>query len=115
MFKVGDKVRAFGVDGVVCSMDTDDSYPVRVEYENSMLNCFTTEGKQCDWHKEPSLVLVERPKKLVKVYQYAYKSINNDRWTISSILLRDDADFSRLYGEGYKFKRLGHIMIEVEE
>lgn len=26
-----------------------------------------------------------------------------------------DVDFSKAYGEGYKFKRLDHTMIEVEE
>ena len=112
MFKVGDKVRAFGVDGVVESIDTDFSYPVRVRHENGEYTCFTTEGNHFYWSKEPSLVLVERPKKLVKLYQYAYRSIN-DTWHISTRYYLD-GDF-RLDGSIYEFKRLDHTMIEVEE
>lgn len=115
MFQVGDKVRAFGLDGVVKSIEADDSYSVEVKFENDKYTCFTMEGKDCDWHKESSLVLIERPKKLVKVYQYAYKSNLTGRWVISSTLFRDDADFSRLCAEGNKFKCLDHTMIEVEE
>lgn len=112
MFKVGDKVRAFGVNGVVESIDTDYSYPVRVRHENGEYTCFTTEGNHFYWSKEPSLVLVERPKKLVKLYQYAFKSIT-DTWNISTRYYLD-GDF-RLDGSCYKLKRLDYTMIEVEE
>ena len=112
MFKVGDKVRAFGVDGVVHSIDTDYSYPVRVKHENGIYTCFTTEGNHFYWGKEPSLILIERPKRLVKLYQYAYRSIKNT-WHISTKYYLD-GDFM-LDGSIYEFKRLDHTMIEVEE
>lgn len=112
MFQVGDKVRAFGVSGIVNSIDEDDSYPVEVEFENDKHASFTMEGKEVEWHKEPSLVLVERSNKLVKVYQYAYRSIKNT-WHISTKYYLD-GDFM-LDGSIYEFKRLDHTMIEVEE
>lgn len=64
-FKVGDRVRAWGIDGVVqpsCTYSTD----VLVLFDDGHNQHFDKEGKAQSWHKEPSLVLVERPKKKVK-------------------------------------------------
>ena len=69
-FKVGDKVRAFGVDGVVDAIHPESNYPVCVKYSHP--DCldyggdFTMDGRYARWHKEPSLVLIERPKRKVK-------------------------------------------------
>ena len=113
MFKVGDKVRAFGVNGVVESIDTDLSYPVRVRHENGEYTCFTTEGNHFLWGKEPSLVLVERPKKLVKLYQYA--CLIDSKWIASACFHEDENDFLKTCNIYEQFKRLDHTMIEVEE
>lgn len=71
MFKVGDKVRAFGVDGVVTNIHNRYTYPVIVDFGiGKYILCFTSNGKYQDWHKEPTLVLVERAEKFEEVVGY---------------------------------------------
>ena len=66
-FKVGDKVRAFGCDGVVTDIRLGYNYPVRVKYPHLDHEVsFIMDGRAQLWHKEPSLVLIDRPKKKVK-------------------------------------------------
>lgn len=62
-FEVGDKVRAFGCDGTVDLLDTES---VRVSFGNYNYTWFKLDGRQSDWHKEPSLILIERPVKKFK-------------------------------------------------
>lgn len=62
-FKVGDKVRAFGIDGVV----TGTTSFITVSFPSKEMNfVFLPDGRTREWHNDPSLVLVERPKKKVK-------------------------------------------------
>lgn len=72
MFKVGDKVRAWGVDGIVTNhRGLDADYPVIVKFDHDNLHdFFTLDGKLLFWHKEPSLVLVERAEKFEEVVGY---------------------------------------------
>jgi hypothetical protein len=71
-FKVGDKVRAFGCDGVVTSVNSSSAYPVHAEF-HEFRTCFTTDGRLNGWHKEPSLFLVERPIKKIKKKFYIWR------------------------------------------
>lgn len=54
-FKVGDKVKAFGVNGIVISVTEDSRYPVIVTYDNTIVDTFTVDGKLSLYHKLPSL------------------------------------------------------------
>ena len=71
-FEVGDKVRAWGVDGVVSEIDKDSSYPVVAVFKpkNIGVVLFDEDGKYQDWHKEPSLFLVEKAKKEEPIVQW---------------------------------------------
>lgn len=64
-FKVGDKVRAWGIDGVVKPSYMNSS-ELLVAFDNNKYQYFDQEGKAQSWHKEPTLILVERPKKKIK-------------------------------------------------
>lgn len=68
-FKVGDKVKAWGVNGVVGSLNVDgQGYPVRVEFKtpsNVFYYSFTRDGRLSEWHRTPSLKLRKFKKKLV--------------------------------------------------
>ena len=70
MFKVGDKVRAFGVDGVVTNIHNRSTYPVIVDFGDNCSCTFRLDGKYSAWHKEPTLVLVERAEKFEEVVGY---------------------------------------------
>jgi len=61
-FKVNDIVEAFGVRGVVIEIRGD---LVGVALANRYYVDFHGDGRQKDWHLEPSLKLIERPKKKV--------------------------------------------------
>lgn len=65
-FQVGDKVRAYGLDGVVDSIKGHSMWPIRVTFESEYLDSFLTDGRASSHHKEPSLILIERPIKKVK-------------------------------------------------
>ena len=67
-FEVGDKVRAFGVDGVVEIIDAAGS--IKVNFVNGVRCWFIKNGKFSAWHKEPSLFLVEKAKKEEPVVQW---------------------------------------------
>jgi len=69
-FEVGDKVSWCGVEGVVRD-NRDSCYPscpVRVKFteDSASEGLFTSDGKLRDWHKEPSLILIEKWKPLKK-------------------------------------------------
>ena len=114
MFEVGDKVRAFGVDGVVVSITYSGDYPVEVEFTlldmDKRTDSFDKNGKYMKWHKEPTLVLVEKAKKKVKKYLFAFKDVYGV-WSISQRLYSESeaASISTLY------QRLDQTMVEVEE
>ena len=67
-FELCDKVRAFGVDGVVNRIDRHMGVSVR--FINGTLKWFICDGRAESWHKEPSLILVEKAKKEEPVIQW---------------------------------------------
>lgn len=73
-FQVGDKVKAFGFGGQVIEIDLQSEWPVKVKFPlANAKEDFKADGKLFDWHAEPSLVLIERPKpepKYVKKTMY---------------------------------------------
>ena len=62
-FKVGDIVEWQGVRGTV---NCNTHYGVKVLFADGNIANFYADGRYFDWHKEPSLKLIERPKKMVK-------------------------------------------------
>lgn len=62
-FRVGDIVEAFGCRGEVTRHDHNTDYPLVVSFGPKHHEYFTSDGKLWDWHKTPSLKLIERPKK----------------------------------------------------
>lgn len=69
-FEVGDKVRAWGLDGVVTEVGDHGDTSVKVLIEGGRRYSFTPAGMSLDWHKEPSLFLVEKAKKEEPVIQW---------------------------------------------
>ena len=65
-FKAGDIVEAFGVRGVVTHVSESDHFSVSVKFDNQATLYFTKEGNYLAWAKEPTLKLIERPKKKEK-------------------------------------------------
>lgn len=72
-FKEGDIVEWCGVRGKVITIPGRGIHPVVCGFENETVASFTYDGKYMDWHKEPSLKLIEQPKKKVKKYMVVYK------------------------------------------
>jgi len=70
MFKVGDKVTAFGVKGTVLRVLEDDQLTtkvIQVGFVEAGENLwFTKDGKLSDWNKYAVLTLIEPPKRKVK-------------------------------------------------
>jgi hypothetical protein len=64
-FEVGDKVSWCGVEGVVSWVYPDCDFTVKTNFAGYIQH-FTPEGKHLPWHKEPSLILVEKWKPLKK-------------------------------------------------
>ena len=67
-FEVGDKVRAWGVDGVVEIIDAAGNS--KVNFVNGASYWFIKNGKFAAWHEEPSLFIVEKAKKGEPVIQW---------------------------------------------
>jgi len=70
-FRTGDRVRWGGIEGVVvkvtCAFSQDDTLEVVFDADPTAKNqWFLSDGRIYDYHTEPSLVLIERPKKKVK-------------------------------------------------
>lgn len=67
-FKVGDKVSWMGLEGIVSNTDRGLVYPVEVFFSGRRkdTHCFTEDGLSYYEHTEPSLKLIDRPKKMVK-------------------------------------------------
>ena len=71
-FEVGDKVKAFGLNGVVISCNSFGC--PRASFEGGYVDSFHENGLFSSWHKEPSLFLVEKAKKSRdKKRYYAWK------------------------------------------
>jgi len=54
-FKVGDRVKWAGLNGVVIRIISDSENPVIVEFENERMDSFTSDGREYTWLKKPSL------------------------------------------------------------
>lgn len=70
-FKKGDRVAAFGLTGVVCGTEESITYPIAVRWDNGCLDSFMEDGRLYEHYKEPSLKLIERPKKKMKIEAWA--------------------------------------------
>lgn len=116
-FQVGDVVEAFGVEGVVSEIDDNEPhYPLLVKFPNGEQDYFAISGKYISWHKEPSLKLIERPKKKVlkTMYQAICKYLTGPRFYITDSLYEDEEMAALAHGR--KFIALGPaITFKVEE
>ena len=108
-FKVGDKVRAFGCDGVVTDIFINHIYSIRVHFEKEKyIVDFANEGKYQPWHKEPSLVLVERPEPEEPLFQWVIKDSANKSWLIHSYL-RTEKQAAEHFA-GFEYKKLNDVL-----
>lgn len=115
-FKVGDIVTAFGLKGTVILNNLGPPYPIVVEYETGDLEYFYTTGHLNSWHKEPSLKLIERPKKKVKKYKVLYRDDFNN-YKVTNCVYADKKEFD-FYVGGYQFIQLikeSEIEVETEK
>lgn len=109
IFKPGDRVK---IEGVLEERHSDN-YPLQLVIAGHPLT-FTRDGKYGMAVKEPMLQLVERPKKKVKKYRYAY--VVKSELVESKDYYIDNEDFLERSGSGWKeFQRLDFTEIEVEE
>ena len=104
-FEVGDKVRAFGLDGFVKKVEDNVAYPIRAAFlreSGDMIDeIFTLDGRNEFWHKEPSLVLVEKAKKeepIVQWYSVLAQIKGNARPTTYYGPYKNEEDFLNVIG-----------------
>lgn len=115
-FQVGDKVSAFGVEGVVTRITDVVLFPIKVDFPDSINTSFTIDGRYLGWHKEPSLKLIERPKKKGKKYKVLFKNLQyKNQFQVSGDEYADREDFeSRTSGNQF-IQLIKESEIEVEE
>jgi len=116
-WQVGDIGEAFGVRCEVLEIKRNAEYPVIVRIlegvETGLTLLFT---KDYAWHKKPSLIFIERPKKKVKktievkVWANIYESGGK-----SLFYQKEDADKYASDGRIACFELTGSYEIEVEE
>lgn len=103
-FQIGDIVEAFGVRGSVVIPENDY---VKVEFNDvGFVNFFYPDGRYCEWHKEPSLKLIERPKKMVR------KEVDVKLSHINSLVILSCPEIEKLVGKKISNAKL---IYEVEE
>ena len=116
--KVGDKVKAFGVEGIVVAIDDSNNYPFSVNLDG-IFQTYTKDGRQYKWHKTPSLEVIERVKTKVKRAKYLFKTNSMRRPEETSGYYKDEVDFlDSFIGERDSFKfiiRLDETEREFEE
>lgn len=115
MFSVGDKVRSFGLDGVITGISNIGAYPVSVKWDSrdAGADSFTLDGRFSVFHKEPAIVLVEKAKKKIKLYKYIYSS-SSGNWNETISYFKDDSDFKNYFVNIKEFKKIEHTEIEVD-
>lgn len=72
-FQVGDVCTYQGCEGVITAIDLrEKTYPITAVFneDEGQFGTFTLDGRHNIWHKEPSLKLIERPKKKVPKTMY---------------------------------------------
>ena len=117
--KVGDIVEWCGIKGKVDSIGNYMKVHFYVDgIADNLIDwgpqyTFNKDGKQFDWHKEPSLKLIERPKQKVKKYKVLFVDIY-DEWQLSSSYYETVEKFDM--HNIYKVKMLlEQTMVEDEE
>jgi len=93
-WQVGDIGEAFGVRCEVVGIDCMGGYPICVIFENGRRICFTKDSKLYEWHKKPSLIFIERPKKKVKKVVEVKRWVNvyNDNSEGNFYMTEEEAD-----------------------
>lgn len=114
-FQVGDKISAFGVEGEVVSINVSGDFPIKCNFVDGYSATFSSDGRYYDW-QEPSLKLIERPKKKVKKYIVLFKRLEyENQFQVSGDHYADREDFeSRTYGNQF-IQLIKESEIEVEE
>jgi len=121
-FKVGDVVEWCGCRGVVKD-ETDHrnsggNYCIIVvsfDENKTSYDSFYNDGKKYSWHKEPSLKLIKRLKRLYKVLYIEEMRDPND-YIMTDGRYSSKSEFQDKYPEDCKFVRfIEETMIEVEE
>ena len=100
-FEVGDKVRAWGIDGVVIEVRDHGDNSVKVQIEGGRRDSFSPAGMYLYWHKEPSLFLVEKAKKeepIVQWFSVLAKHKNYDRPKQYTGTYKNEDDFLNTVG-----------------
>lgn len=93
-FKVGDKVKAWGMNGVVTELEKNYIHPIVVKFDSGRVASFYLDGRASDWHKTPTLKLrkfkkVDKPPKEVwlNVHKHGLASFvdktDADRYSLS--------------------------------
>lgn len=111
-FKVGDICEAFGLKCFVIDINIKHNYPVKVSFEGGHCRNFLMNGKFEDWQLEPSLKLIERPKKKVKKKFY----LGHDKYSpIHSYIGCGALWITRKDAEVQKWEHVLEVEIEVDE
>lgn len=93
-FRKDDIVEWCQVRGVVVLVDSDE---VLVKFQDSQCNTsFLPDGRYFKWHKEPSLKLIERPKRMVRKSVTKWCNIHKNGW-IGTHSSKETAD---MYDDG---------------
>ncbi len=103
VFQVGDIVEWCGVSGVVITSKSTKDYPIECNFKGSVRPlAFTSDGRYYDW-QEPSLKLIERPKKKIKMYKVLFKMLEYiNQFQVSGDHYADKEDFeSRNYSKQF--------------
>lgn len=119
-FQVGDIVTAFGLKGKVISIKSSSLYNIIVDFEEGPQEAFSTDGKEMLWHKEPSLKLIERPKKKVKKYMVVHKRRYSNAYVSFNVsddfyYNREDFENQHPYFEFICLLKESEIEVEEEE
>jgi len=115
-FLIDDVVEWCGVRGVVITSEYCSNYPIGCNFKGSVCPlAFTSDGRYYDW-QEPSLKLIERPKKKVKMYRVLFKMLEyKNQFQVSGDHYADREDFeSRTSGNQF-IQLIKESEIEVEE
>lgn len=116
--KVGDIVEWCGCRGFVNGeYEKEGGFAyIQVYFNDSPCTLvFTKDGKQYDWHKEPSLKLIKRLKRLYKVLYTVEIGDRND-YIMTDGRYSSEFEFKDEYPFNCKFvKFVEETMIEVEE
>lgn len=120
-FKVGDKVRFAGTEGVVIEVDIDHKYSTRVMFEDDIgrVFWFGTDGKHPTYNDR--LTLIERPKKLVK--RVMWQCVHQRMDLMHEPIFRDEEmyetkedalKFLDMLEKSDGYKSIGVVAVEVE-